>query len=276
MFLSRLALAGLSISFYICNIFWPSVPLPMYPQWSVDPPSLPQFLPLLILGGLLYWFWSKRKGWGRHALLAQGYFLVILFPFTGFVATGNMGFTWVMDHFIYIPMIGLIGLSALILQRLEDHLSKAVRPYAVGVTAIIVCLLAMESHAYAKAWANPMALFTYTLQHNPDAWLAHNNLGIALAKMGKIPDAEEEFRKTLQLKPESFEGHKNMGHALAKMGHFQEAIEQYDMALTIRPDDIAVREMRTQLLTESEERPEAARRSNPSDTDAQAAQMPAP
>ena len=111
-FLSRAACAGLSLAFYFSKFLLPIGLLPTYPQWTVGRPSLVQFLPWPILFGVLYLCWANRTSWERHALLGLGFFLLNLAPFVGFRAVAYMSFTWVMDHVLYIPVIGLIGLVA--------------------------------------------------------------------------------------------------------------------------------------------------------------------
>ncbi len=110
-FFARLALAGLSTSFYFSRFFFPVGMLPIYPQWSVDPTSPFDYLPGVVLSGVIYVCWRKRTSWGRHALLGLGFFLLNLAPFAGFISISYMKYTWVMDHLLYLPMLGLLGLT---------------------------------------------------------------------------------------------------------------------------------------------------------------------
>jgi hypothetical protein len=86
------------------------------------PPSLLQFLPWPVFGMILYICWNKRDSWGRHALLGLGFFVLNLLPFVGFTLASFMSATWVMDHFLYLPVIGLIGLVIAALDHLETLL----------------------------------------------------------------------------------------------------------------------------------------------------------
>src|ERR1019366_4439778 len=56
---------------------------------------------------------ARRSGWGRHALLGFGFFLLNLLPALGFARMTFMNISWVADHFVYLPMIGMIGLFVL-------------------------------------------------------------------------------------------------------------------------------------------------------------------
>ena len=75
---------------YFFKCIWPVGLLPIYPKWRVDPPSLLQFLPWLILVGVIVGLWTRRESWGRHALLGLGFFLINLAPFLGPYLPGHI------------------------------------------------------------------------------------------------------------------------------------------------------------------------------------------
>ncbi len=133
--------------------------IPIYPRWPIDPHSLVQFFPWVVLVGVVGWCWTRRASWGRHALLGLGFFLINLLPFIGFNSVSYMGFTWVMDHFIYLPMIGLVGLTIAALEAIDDRISGPSRYVLAGVTAVVLALLAWESEVYAGMFIGPEKLW---------------------------------------------------------------------------------------------------------------------
>lgn len=209
--------------------------MPIYPKWPVDPPSPLQFLPWPILGGAFYWLWTKRESWGRHALLGLGFFFINLIPFVGLISTSYMAFTWTMDHFLYIPIIGLIGLVVAGLGEIRRRLSPSLRFSGSGIVAAITLLLAVESHDYAGKFINQETLWSYTLQRNPGAYPGYINLGNALRERGLLSEAIEQYQKALIVKPNYAEAHNNYGSALALLGHSSEAIDQFRQAIKIEP-----------------------------------------
>jgi len=237
-FFSRMACAGLSIAFYFSKCFLPVELLPIYPQWNIDPPSPVQFLPWPVLGGAIYWLWtkcSKSEPWARHVLFGLGFFLINLAPFVGFRVISFMRFTWVMDHFLYLPIIGLLGLAVAALGQLEERLSATTRPYAIGGIAVAMILLTIGSHRYAKIFINSKTQWTYTIQHSPGAWPAYNNLGNVLSDTGQQQEAMEQYKKALILNPNYPEAHNNLGIIFARMGRLPEAIDQFEQALKLCP-----------------------------------------
>jgi hypothetical protein len=209
--------------------------IPIYPKWPVDPRSLLSFLPWPVLAGVLFWFWRRRRSWGRHALLGFGFFLINLLPFIGFNSVTYMTFTWVMDHFLYLPMIGLIGLAVAAFEDIEGRISRPLRPWPAWTMAVTLALLAWESHDYAAIFVGPEELWSYTVEHNPTSWLACNNLGNVMLETDRVPEAITLYEKALRINPATPEAHNNLGLALYQQNRITEAIDQYDLALKFNP-----------------------------------------
>jgi len=235
-FFSRLALVGSTVLFYLAKAVLPVGLLPIYPKWSIDPPSPWQFLPWLLLGVVIGWLWTKRAGWGRHVLLGLGFFLINLLPFVGFTAGSYMIFTWVADHILYIPILGWIGLLTAALGQIHGRLPAALAAFGIGICGVLVVLLAFESRGYAGQFISQETLWSYTLRYNPQAWLAYNNLGDALLDRDQVPEAIEKYKQAIKLRPDYAEAHNNLGNAYARLGQTSEAVAQFEIALGIRPD----------------------------------------
>jgi hypothetical protein len=246
-FFSRVACAGLSLSFYFSKCFLPIDLLPIYPQWNIDPPSPVQFLPWPILGGALYWLWTQREPWARHILFGLGFFLINLAPFVGFRTISFMRFTWVMDHFLYLPIIGLLGLAVAAWGQVEERLSASTRPYAMGCLALVMVLLAFGSHGYAKIFINAKTQWTYTIRHSPNAWPAYNNLGNVLADANRLPEAKQRYEEALTLNPDYPEAHNNLGIILVRMRRPAEAVGQFEEALQLCPTLVSAQENLAQV-----------------------------
>jgi len=74
------------------------------------------------------------------------------------------------------------------------------------------------------------------LEIEPDFAEAYNNLGTALGQCGRFDEAITCLRRALEIKPDFAEAHNNLGNALAGRGQMDEAIAHYRKALKIKPD----------------------------------------
>ena len=235
--LARFDLIGLLIGWYICLVVCPVTHSFFYPKWTVDPPSLLHFLTWPVLAIVIGYLWSRRWTWGRHVLLGLGFFFLNLAPFLGFTAPSYMGFSWAMDHFLYLPIIGLIGLAVAGLEQIDVEMPATVRPWGVGVVTLAMMGLAWSSHRYAETFASEVALWTHTVECDPGSETAHADLGTALMRQSRFEEAVVQFKLAAQLNPLDQTVHDTLGQTLAQMGRLQEAMTEFDKAIEINPRD---------------------------------------
>jgi hypothetical protein len=234
--LSRLACGGLSLVFYFSKAVLPVDLSPIYPQWTVNPPAVWQFIPWVVFAAAAYWLWSKRQPWARGVLFAFAFFLINLAPFVGFHTISFMRFSWVMDHLLYLPIIGLLGLAVAALEKIDAQLDPVKRRCVMGLVAALAIIFTVGSHRYAKIYLNSEALWTYTIHQFPDAWPAHNDLGNALSNAHRLAAAEVQYQEALRINPGYPEAHNNLGIILAQTGRMPEAAAQFQEALRLCPD----------------------------------------
>jgi tetratricopeptide (TPR) repeat protein len=234
--IAQLALAGSSMGFYLWQCICPRSLLPMYPKWTVDPPAPADFLPYVAVAAVLAIAWMKRATWGRHLLLGLGFFLLNLAPFVGFAAAFYMSFSWVLDHVLYVPLVGLAGLFAAWIEYLCGWMDAQSRVVVTVSVALYLAMLSLWSHQYAGKFTNQPTLWTYTLERNPEAWPAHNNVGNYLSSLGRVDEAMDHFRNVIRINPRIPAAYNNLGNGYQKLGRYSEAIEQYQIAISISPD----------------------------------------
>lgn len=225
---SRLAAAGMAVVWYLFVLVWPVGLLPNYPKWAVDPAQAWQFLPWLLIAGVVWWCWRHRSTWGRHGLFAFGFFLLMVAPVLGFVTISYMRISWVADHFIYLPMVGIVAFVAAVVATFYERTIPAERArIACGVAAVVV-VLAILSFRYAACWVSEDALWTYTLPRNETAWMAHSRLGLKKLGRGLIVNVEpatrvedlgalHHFRRATELRPDLGDNQNNLGAAYLEL-----------------------------------------------------------
>ena len=222
---SRFAVAGMAVAFYLFKVFWPFDLMPMYPQWSIQPLYFWQFLPWLGIFTIGSFMWMNRRGWGQHALFAVGFFLLMVSPVLGFLDFSFMFISWVSDHFLYVPMIGLIVGT---LAAWETFFRSQQRPIQFVGKALILCVICVNvlmSHSYAEHWRSAKALWTYTLSKNDTAWQAHLAIGGMEFEEGKVHSALEHLERAGELKPDDFRVQLGLATALLDNGNPQRAAD---------------------------------------------------
>jgi tetratricopeptide (TPR) repeat protein len=235
---ARLAQAGWSILAYARLSVWPAGLEPIYPPAAV---SWTAFLPWLCIGAALAFFWIRRSGWGRHALLGSGWFLLNLVPVLGIIPMSYYRVSPRADHLAYVSLVGIVGLAAAAFggalgawQRRKGPGMRARLPFAMGALAAVVAL-ALVARAYASAFRDEKALWTYAVQRNPGAWLARSSLGKVLLEEGRPAEGALQLREAVRLQPDSFESRAELGNCLEAQGLVEEARQEYAAALAVNP-----------------------------------------
>lgn len=232
---SRIALGGMATLFYLATIFCPVNLLPIYPAWPVDPPRPWQFLPWIAIAGATWWMWSNRATWGRHAIFAFGFFLLMIAPVLGFVGIAWMRLTWVADHFLYVPMIGPLTLFVAAVASWIDAGDTRRRVMGAVAGGALTVFLATTTFLYAGQWVDEDHLWEYTVARNNDAWMAHDRLGSLKLERDDFEGASKHFRQASRLRPDLGGTKRNLGFLLLKQGKHDEAVVVLEEAVQASP-----------------------------------------
>src|SRR5438093_396378 len=77
--------------------------------------------------------------------------------------------------------------------------------------AVVLALLAVLVWRQAGIYETPETLWRATVAKNPSAWMAHNNLGLALQGAGRLEEAAAHYREAIRLRPAYPEALYNLG-----------------------------------------------------------------
>jgi len=232
-FAERCLVAGRAPWFYVGKLLQPANLCFIYPRWHLDPASLRQWLWPAAGVGLLFVLWIARRRWGRGALTAALFFVGTLFPVLGFLNGYFMRYSFVCDHWVYLSSLGLIALGAASVVRLGESLRLPVLRY--GCAAILLPAFAVLTWRQSGLFTDSETLYRATLALNPNADLAHNNLGLLLAKAGQFDEAIAHFQRAVEIRPGSAHAHNNLANAFRFTGRAREAAEQYEISLKLEP-----------------------------------------
>ena len=232
----RLAGAGWAVWFYLCKALWPVNLMFVYPRWRIDGAAAVSDLPGLAAAAVLGVCWHYRRGWGRPVLLALGYFVVMLLPVLGFVDIYFMRYSLAADHWQYFAILGPIALVAAVLTVGGEVLGRGKTSLGTAAGGVLLLVLGVLTWTQARLYVDQETLWRDTLARNPACYMAHNNLGMALAKEGRIDEAMRQYQEAIRLKADDAESHSNLGIALAKKGQVDEGIRQCEEATRLSPD----------------------------------------
>ena len=237
----RILLAGRAVWFYLGKLLWPADLTFVYPRWSLDASSGTSLLwPAAALAALgLLWAMRRRS---RAPLAAGLFFVGSLFPVLGFVNVYPFVFSFVADHFVYLPSLGvLVGLaagSAILVARSNPR----VQALAPAAAALLVFTLAALTCRQSQVYRDAPALYAATLERNPDCYLCLNNLGtLAAHRPGGMEEAARYYQEAVRIKPDSPEAQNNLASALAETGRLQESVPHFERAVRSAPNYVVAR-----------------------------------
>jgi tetratricopeptide (TPR) repeat protein len=219
---------------YIGKMFWPTklavfYPLDMHIDGQLILQSVVAFVLLLTISIFVIYLAGKHK----YLLTGWLWYLGVLVPVIGLIQAGAQSHA---DRYTYIP---LTGLFIIITWGLPELLDKLRFPKLLTTTLAVAVLLLLSicSQSQLGYWRNSITLFEHTLKAtNANNYVAHNNLGIALKKEGKLNEAIAHYQQALRASPDYADAYNNLGVAHQLQGKLEEAIGHFRSAIELEPD----------------------------------------
>ncbi len=229
----RVANALASYVGYLGKMFWPARLAAFYPHPGATLPVLrvaASAAGLAVLTALAFRLARPR------AYLVAGWlwYIVTLLPVIGIVQFGSHAMA---DRFTYVPLIGPFLIVTWGVPDLVAKLRPGASPASVlaAPSAAVVLALALLSWRQAGYWRDGIALFEHALESTPSNYVAHTNLGIALAAAGRTDEAIRHYQAAIALNPRDRRGYNNLGEALSRERRYAEAEASLREALRIDP-----------------------------------------
>jgi Tfp pilus assembly protein PilF len=219
--------AIVSYARYLGKAIWPSrlalfypYPLILYPKWQVAGAAF-LLLAITVAVALAY-----RR---RYLTVGWLWLLGTLVPMIGVVQVGTQAMA---DRYGYLPFIGLFIMVCWLVADWAGQL----RPRLIVARALAVLVLgAFGFLAYQQVgfWEDHITLWTHTNDVTTNNWIAENNLGTALLKMGQPEEAIPHFRAAEAAYPDDPNTKLNLGIYEQMHGNYTGAIEWYQEAAII-------------------------------------------
>jgi Tfp pilus assembly protein PilF len=217
---------------YIFKGTWPSRLAVFYPHpenslawWKVIVAAA-----LLVVISALAWRYRER----RVPLVGWLWYLGTMAPVIGLVQIGRQGMA---DRYTYIPLLGLFVIVVWLGAELTKRIGLS--NLAVGVITLAVLFgYASVSYRQIGYWRDSYTLFSHALRVTSDNSIAEDNLGAALAEMGKLDVAMPHFEAAIRLAPQLSTPHYNLATLLHRQNRLEEAEHEYQLALTYTSDPL--------------------------------------
>ena len=208
--IDRVLIAGRALWFYACKLIWPADLMFIYPRWEIDATTWWQYLfPAGALAAFIL-LWITRNRLGRGAFAGVTVFAISLFPALGFINYYPMRYSFVADHFQYLAGIALIALFTTGACRLFHDGRRHAAETACVLFATLLLLLGVRTWQEQDKYENFSSLWRDTLRKNPSCWMAHNNTGVLLSKIGDAERAAAHFQESLNIYPTNALAHLNL------------------------------------------------------------------
>lgn len=222
--------AVISYAAYIMKMFRPAGLAVFYPfdPAAISAGRVALSLALILLISVLTIRAARQRPWLGVGWL---WYLGTLVPVIGFIRIGQQAMA---DRYTYVPLIGLFIMVVWGGAELAER-TPMPRTASAAVMATVLALCALLTYQQAGVWRDSATLFSHALEVTDNNWLAHRNLGNALANRGEFELALGHVSESLRIRPEAPE-YVSQGWLYLKLRQPALALEAGRKALAMAPE----------------------------------------
>src|SRR5262249_13097358 len=226
---ARLATAPVAALAMLRRAFWPSGLAVFYPHPRGSLPAWQAWAAAAALAALTA---GALRAHRRRPWLAVGWlwFLLLLAPVAGIVQVGGQA---TADRYAYLPLVGLALAGGWGARDLAPGPRAGRARGAVALAALAA--LGAATWRQVGTWRDTQTLFAHALETTSRNAVAHVNLGLALARAGRLDAALEHAQAALAIAPGLAHAHALVAEVRAAQGRHEEAIASYARALALPP-----------------------------------------
>jgi Flp pilus assembly protein TadD len=215
---------------YLVKMIWPVNLAVLYPL----PPTLTIAQGVIATAILALISFVVIRSAKRHPYFLVGWlwYLGTLVPVIGLVQVGSQSMA---DRYTYVPLIGIFIMLAwgMRIAAGNDRIRRAALS-AAAIVLLIACT-AITRHQLGY-WKDSITLFSHAAESVPDNCIAHEALGLVLAKSGRFDESITQYSESLRIWPEYERALIGMGNVLVRKGRMDEAAVYANRALRLKPD----------------------------------------
>ncbi|MFN0102863.1 MAG: tetratricopeptide repeat protein [Bryobacteraceae bacterium] len=220
----RLANVIRSYAIYLWKTVWPTDLAILYP-FPASFPAIEIAAAVVVVAGISYWVWVRRNTapWWLAGWL---WYLIVLAPTIGFIPVGPQPYA---DRYTYLPSLLPLAVVAV---TAESKLGPALFR---GASAVITLVLLAMSWIQLGTWRDDLTLYRHAIAAAPGASLVHQNLGVALEKLGRYNEAIANYETAQRLNEYEPGPPLNMGLAYLLSGRPERALKPLARAVELQP-----------------------------------------
>jgi len=142
---------------------------------------------------------------------------------------------WIVaERYLYLPLLGILAVVALGLDKLTGVIQFKGANYALLI--VILILLSQRTIFRNIDWKNEDNLWIATGKTSPSSPNTHNNLGDVYGRLGDKQKALQEFQTAISLKPNYADAYHNSANVYRELGQIDKALENYQKAIQFNPN----------------------------------------
>lgn len=161
-----------------------------------------------------------------------GWFFIGLMPVSNIIPQGSI----LSEKYLYISSFSFCLLFSYSFYHIYNIVTNKVKYVKVGLILFFIFITMMYSiltFSRNKDWKDELSLWSKTAEQSPKSALAHNNLGLAYQKHGRVEFAIDAYQKAIALNPKYAEAYNNLGLAYQKLEKVSLAIDAYKKAIEL-------------------------------------------
>lgn len=242
----KILMAGKSTMFYLWKFLLPINLSVLYPHYGPISWSSPKLLASVIELVVILAIVVMSLRWTRKIAFGFFFFFLSIGPtFVHFnrnasiVSDNSTGIQTASDHYLYLPIIGLLYLVMLTLIWLWNRPTRAALVRRThDIIAVCFCIVLVTfgilSHAQAARWENSEILFAHTLKLYPHSTASRVNLSVIYRKTGRFDEERAILEQGLQYGVSS-KLLTGLGSIAARNHSLSEANRYYEEAIRANP-----------------------------------------
>ena len=198
-------------------------------------------LHLALLGVAVYLFLKSKSTLRDWRVISFGMFW---FYITLSVESSIIPLKMILcEYRIYLPSLGffvaVVSLIFLGVARFGVTLG-GLRKTGIVFLACVVGLFTVLTFARNSLWADQIRLWEDVAKKSPSNARGRYNLGLSLARQGRLDEAMKEFQATLNLDPREAKAHLNLGLIYDRQGRPEGALQELQVALELEPNNAKI------------------------------------